>query len=182
MPKSYRPSWDAYFMAMAHMVAERSTCDRLLGGAVLVRNKRIIATGYNGSPSGMDHCNDVGHLMEEGHCIGTLHAEENTVLQAALFGVATQGTTIYTTYAPCYHCLKKLIACGITRIVAMQVYRDTKVRDVCLKAGIRFEIFNPDPAWLDHLSDMFKNLPREAQTEVKQATTSNHTTSFNAIL
>lgn len=167
MPNAYRPSWDAYFMAMAHLAAERSTCNRLLAGAVLVRDKRLIATGYNGAPPGMEHCDDVGHLMDEGHCIRTLHAEENTLLQSALFGISTEHTTIYTTFSPCYHCLKKLIAAGVTRIVASAMYRDERVRDVCLKTGIRFELFSPDPLWLDHLAHVYGSLPKEPQTHIK---------------
>lgn len=164
--KSFRPQWDHYFMSMAHMVAERSTCDRLRGGAVLVRDKRIIGSGYNGSPPGMDHCDDVGHLMHENHCIRTLHAEENTLLQAARLGISTDGTTLYTTYAPCYHCTKKLLATGVKRIVAMQFYRDTRILEACKNTGVIFEIYEPDPAWFDYLSDLYKNLPRAKMEDV----------------
>ena len=90
-----RPSWDDYFMAIAKIIATRSTCDRLRAGAVLVKNKRIISTGYNGAPPGLPHCDgEHGHLMEEGHCIRTVHSEENCVLQAAaLGGISTEGST-----------------------------------------------------------------------------------------
>jgi dCMP deaminase len=161
MSKAYRPEWDHYFMTMAHMVAERSTCDRLRAGAILVKDKRIIGSGYNGSPPGLDHCDDVGHLMHEGHCIRTLHAEENTILQAARLGIKASDSVLYCTYAPCYHCLKKLLATGINRIVAMQFYRDLRVVEACKISGVKFEIYQPDGEWMDHLSNLYKNLPRE---------------------
>ena len=165
--KAFRPAWDHYFMSMAHMAAERSTCDRLRAGAVLVKDKRVIGTGYNGSPPGMAHCDEIGHLMHEGHCIRTLHAEENTLLQAAKLGIAIDGSTLYCTYAPCYHCLKKLIATGVKRIVATQIYRDTRIIDACREAGVMLDIYEPNPAWWDHLSELYKNLPKERVEEVK---------------
>lgn len=154
-------------MTMAYMAAERSTCDRLKAGAVLVKDKRVIGTGYNGSPPGMAHCDDVGHLMHENHCIRTLHGEENTLLQAAKLGISTDGSTLYTTFSPCYHCLKKLIAAGVKRIIAGQFYRDTRIIDACKEAGVEFEIHEPDPQWLDHLAELYKDLPRERVDEVK---------------
>lgn len=166
---TYRPDWDQYYMTMAHMVAERSTCDRLKAGSVLVKDKRVIGTGYNGSPPGMEHCDDAGHLMHEGHCIRTLHGEENTLLQAARLGINAEGSTIYTTYSPCYHCLKKLIATGVKRIVVGQFYRDKKVIDTCREVDIQLDVLTPDPAWLDHLTDLYKNLPREQAEDIKPA-------------
>lgn len=152
-----RPRWDDYFMSIAKIVATRSTCDRLRAGAVLVKDKRIISTGYNGSPPGLPHCDDVGHKMEEGHCIGTVHAEENCVLQAAaLGGVSTKGSTIYTTYAPCYHCFKKLAVGGVKRIVAGAIYRDPSIKDACVSAGIMLDIHQPNEEWLDRLSSEFR--------------------------
>ncbi|MDP2932791.1 MAG: deaminase, partial [bacterium] len=112
--KHYRPSWDDYFMAIVKIIAARGTCDRLYSGSVLVKDNRIIATGYNGSPPGMPHCNDVGHLMEEGHCVRTIHGEHNSLLQAAKQGAtSTQGSTLYTKYSPCIHCTKYIIAAGV---------------------------------------------------------------------
>ncbi len=165
--KAYRPKWDHYFMTMAIMVAQRSTCDRLLGGSVLVRDKRVIGTGYNGSPSGLDHCDDVGHLMHEGHCIRTLHSEENTLIQAAKLGIMTEGSTIYATFSPCYHCLKKLIAAGVKKIVVGQIYRDTRIFETCMKAGVQLEVHCPDPNWLDHLSELYRTTPRSKPEEIK---------------
>ena len=154
-------------MTMALMVAELSTCDRLLAGSVLVRDKRVIGTGYNGSPSGLDHCDDVGHLMHEGHCIRTLHSEENTLIQAAKLGIITENSTLYTTFSPCYHCLKKLIAAGVKRIMVGQIYRDSRIFETCMKAGVQLEVHNPDTKWLDHLVELYRSAPRQKIGEIK---------------
>ena len=118
-----RPSWDNYFMKIAVTVAERSTCDRAHVGAVLVKDKRILTTGFNGSPAGLPHCDDVGHLLVDGHCVRTIHAETNAIIQAALHGVSTNGATCYVTHFPCINCTKTLINAGITRIVFLNDYR-----------------------------------------------------------
>lgn len=134
-------------MQIAKIVALRSTCDRLRAGAVLVKNHRIISTGYNGAPPGLPHCDGPeGHKMEEGHCIRTVHAEENCILQAAAMGgVSTIGSTIYTTYSPCYHCFKKLAVGGVKEIVASEIYRDSTITDACAQAGISFRIHKALP-------------------------------------
>src|SRR3989338_3752885 len=124
--KHYRPSWDDYFMAIAKIIAARGTCDRLYSGSVLVKDRRIISTGYNGSPPGLPHCDDVGHLMEEGHCVRTIHDAHNAILQAApLPGASTEGSTLYALYTPCIHCSKYIVAAGIKRVVYGKVYRHT---------------------------------------------------------
>lgn len=153
-----RPAWDDYFMSIAKIVATRSTCDRLRAGAVLVKDKRIISTGYNGAPPGLPHCDGPeGHKMEEGHCIRTVHAEENCILQAAVLGgVSTAGSTMYTTYAPCYHCFKKLAVGGVKRIVAGAIYRDPSIKEACQQAGIEIVLHQPDAEWLANLSEAFK--------------------------
>src|SRR6478752_7299854 len=92
-----RGSWDVYFMRIARDVATRATCDRKLVGAVIVRDKNILATGYNGSIRGLGHCDDEGHMMEEGHCVRTIHAEANAVIQAAKNGIRIEAATIYVT-------------------------------------------------------------------------------------
>jgi len=112
-----RPDWDSYFMKIAYAVSERSTCDRAFVGCVLVRDKRILTTGFNGSPSGQPHCDEVGHLVVEGHCVRTIHAETNAVIQAALHGISTRSCTCYVTHFPCINCTKVLINSGITRLV-----------------------------------------------------------------
>jgi dCMP deaminase len=96
-----RPSWDDYFLQIAFTVAQRSTCDRAHVGCALVRDRRILTTGYNGAPAGLPHCDDVGHLLVDGHCVRTLHAEQNALIQAALHGVSTEGATAYVTHQPC---------------------------------------------------------------------------------
>lgn len=121
---AHRESWDHYFMKLAGNVAERSTCERATVGAVLVRDHRIIATGYNGSISGDPHCDDAGHLMRDGHCIRTLHAEMNAILQCALNGVSTRGATVYVTFFPCLNCTKALIQAGVARIYYANDYRN----------------------------------------------------------
>ena len=95
-----RPNWDDYFMDIAFAVAERSTCDRAHVGAVLVRDRRILTTGYNGAPAGLPHCDEVGHLIVDGHCVRALHAEQNAIIQAALHGISIQGATAYVTHQP----------------------------------------------------------------------------------
>jgi dCMP deaminase len=118
-----RPDWDTYFMKIAHDVAARSTCDRAYVGAVLVREKRILTTGFNGSPAGLPHCDEEDHLMIDGHCVRTIHAEANAIIQAALHGVLTKGATCYVTHFPCLSCTKMLINAGIVRIVYENSYR-----------------------------------------------------------
>ena len=118
-----RPDWDSYFMKIAAAVSERSTCDRALVGCVLVLDKRILTSGFNGSPAGQDHCDEIGHLMVDGHCVRTIHAETNAIIQAALHGVSTRDATCYVTHLPCINCTKALINAGITRIVYGEVYR-----------------------------------------------------------
>ena len=154
----FRPSWDDYFMSLARIVATRSTCDRLRAGAVLVKDNRIISTGYNGAPPGLSHCDGpAGHLMEEGHCIRTVHAEENTILQAArLGGISSDGATLYTTFVPCYHCAKKIIVAGIRRVVAGADYRNPPIHDAFKEAGVELAWYTPNPEWDDKLVEIFK--------------------------
>ncbi len=141
---SVRPSWDSYFMHIARVVARRSTCLRRQIGAVLVMDKRILATGYNGAPSGLAHCGEIGCLRQkqnvpsgEKHelCRG-LHAEQNALIQAARYGTRSEGAAIYTTHVPCVMCTKMIINCGIRRIVAVEPYPDALARDMLDEAGI----------------------------------------------
>jgi dCMP deaminase len=106
-------------MQIARDVSTRATCERRSVGAVIVRDKRILSTGYNGSPPGQPHCTDpgVGCLMEDGRCIRTLHAEQNALIQAALHGVSTQGATLYGTCRPCHVCARMIVGAGIVRVV-----------------------------------------------------------------
>lgn len=119
-----RISWDQYFMAQSHLLALRSTCTRLMVGATIVRDKRIIAGGYNGSVSGSVHCIDEGCYVIDGHCVRTVHAEANALLQCAKFGVPTEGADIYVTHFPCLQCCKQLIQSGIKRVYYAEDYRN----------------------------------------------------------
>jgi dCMP deaminase len=132
-----RPTWNQYFMNIAHEVAQRSTCERAQVGAVIVREKRILTTGYNGSPRGLPHCTEVGCLMENEHCIRTLHAEQNAIIQAALHGVITEGATIYVTHQPCFICAKTIINAGISEIVYDKEYKDDRSLDFLQQAGVK---------------------------------------------
>ncbi len=112
-----RKSWDAYFMDIAREVASRATCDRKHVGCVLVKDKYLIATGYNGSVGGLAHCDEVGHMIVNGHCERTSHAEANAIVQAAKHGVSTDGATAYITASPCWGCFKLLASAGVGRLV-----------------------------------------------------------------
>lgn len=154
--KHYRPSWDDYFMAIAKIIATRSTCDRLYAGAVLVKDNRIISTGYNGAPPKLEHCHEAGHLMEEGHCVRTIHGEHNTLLQAAIQGgTSTTSATMYTKYSPCIHCTKYIIACGVKRIVIGQIYRNENVIKMLNEAGIQVDYYQENKEWQEELLKVF---------------------------
>ncbi len=131
-----RVSWDEYFMNIATVVASRSTCPRKYVGSVIVREKTILSTGYNGSIRGMPHCSDVGHMMENDHCVATIHAESNAILQAAKNGVMIDGATVYVTASPCWSCFKQIANAGIRRIVYGEFYRDDRIFSVSERLGI----------------------------------------------
>lgn len=131
-----RNDWDSYFMEIARVVSSRATCDRKLVGAVIVRDRIILSTGYNGSIRGMPHCDEAGHMMEDGHCVATLHAEANAIIQAARNGVAIAGATIYTTASPCWPCFKLIANAGIVRIVFGEFYRDDRIFEIAKTLGI----------------------------------------------
>jgi len=117
-------------MDIARQVATRATCDRKHVGAVLVRDRTILSTGYNGSIRGLPHCDEVGHMMENGHCVATVHAEANAILQAAKNGVRIDGATLYTTASPCWPCFKLVANSGCLRIVYGEFYRDPRIFEV----------------------------------------------------
>lgn len=122
-----RVSWDDYFMNIALQVATRATCDRKHVGAVIVRDRTILSTGYNGSIRSLAHCDDVGHMMESDHCVRTVHAEANAICQAAKNGVALDGADIYTTASPCWSCFKLIANSGIRRIFYGEFYREERI-------------------------------------------------------
>lgn len=129
-------------MNIAKEVATRSTCDRKHVGAVIVRDKSILATGYNGSVRGLGHCDDEGHLMEDGHCVRTVHAEANAIVQAARNGMRIEGASIYVTASPCWGCFRLIANAGIVKVVFGEFYRDQKIFDVSQKLGIELVDFS----------------------------------------
>ena len=148
MKKTKRPGWDEYFLSIANLVSHRSTCLRRRVGAVLVKNKRILATGYNGAPSNIKHCKKTGCLREklkipsgQRHelCRG-LHAEQNAFLQAALHGVSVEGATIYATIQPCIICAKMLINAGIKEIVIRSHYPDKMAKEFLKEAKVKVKV------------------------------------------
>jgi dCMP deaminase len=140
--KRARASWDEYFMNIAREVATRSTCDRKHVGSVIVRDRSILATGYNGSIRGLSHCDDDGHLMEEGHCVRTVHAEANAICQAARHGMRIDGADIYVTASPCWGCFRLIANSGLMRIVFGEFYRDQRIFDFSQKVGIELVDFS----------------------------------------
>ncbi|MES2023423.1 MAG: cytidine/deoxycytidylate deaminase family protein [Patescibacteria group bacterium] len=154
MVKSKRPSWDEYFLQMAELVGTRGTCDRGHAGIVIVKDKRMLATGYAGSPVGLAHCDDVGHEMhmvtnEDGscsqHCVRTTHSETNAIANAARFGVSVDGATMYSTMVACYACAKVVVNAGIKRFVALKDYhKSANTKKIFREAGIKLEIINKE--------------------------------------
>lgn len=133
-----RPSWDTYFLAMAKLAATRATCPRASVGCVLVRDKHVLTTGYNGASAGLDSCLDVGCMVVDGHCLRSVHAEANAIIQAALHGVTTAGCTAYVTHTPCVHCSKMLINAGVWRVVYSNEYLSAGV-EFFKSAGVKLE-------------------------------------------
>lgn len=148
-----RPTWDEYFMKIVEIVGSRGTCDRGRAGCVITKDKRIIATGYVGSPIGISHCDEVGHEMhtvthadgkQTRHCIRTTHAEQNAICSAARFGVSLEGSTLYCKMTPCYTCAKSIINSGIKRVVCAQDYHaSARSKEIFAEAGIQFNLLNP---------------------------------------
>lgn len=131
-----RPTWDIYFMEIAQQISKRSTCDRKHVGAVIVRDKVILSTGYNGSIRGIKHCDEIGHLIENGHCVRTVHAEVNAVAQAAMNGTNISNSSIYLTASPCWFCFKILVNSGIKKIYFGEFYKDDKIFTFAQETGI----------------------------------------------
>ena len=140
-----RPSWDQYFLTITRQVAERSTCQRAKVGAVIVRDKNILATGYNGSPAGLPHCTEVGCLIYESktpsgeieeNCYRTIHAEMNAIAKAAKNGVGMRDAAIYVTHTPCIHCMKVMINTGIKKIFYEKEYKIHTVRDLIASTDV----------------------------------------------
>lgn len=147
--KHVRPSWDEYFLELADAVSKRATCDRGRSGCVIVKDKRILVTGYVGSPAGLPHCDEVGHLMKtvvdgngnkSEHCMRTVHAEQNALCQASKLGVSIDGATVYCRMTPCRTCAMLLINCGIKRVYCERKYQSgTESEEMFKKVGVKIE-------------------------------------------
>lgn len=148
-----RSSWDQYFMDIARQVATRATCDRKHVGAVIVRDRTILSTGYNGAIRGLPHCDEVGHMMENGHCVATVHAEANAILQAAKNGVGIDGSTLYTTASPCWPCFKLIANAGCEQIVFAEFYRDPRIFEYA--ARLKLTLVSLDPKGLGPVPEAF---------------------------
>ena len=152
--KIKRPTWDEYFMEIAKTVSKRSTCDRGKTGCVIVKNKQILTTGYVGSAAGQQHCDEIGHLMEltkhadgitRKHCVRTIHAEQNAIVQAAKHGIAIKGATIYSKMEPCPVCARMIINVGIERVVSDKRYHSAQeTRKMLKKAKIKTKVLNKE--------------------------------------
>ncbi|PIR93308.1 cell division protein DedD [Candidatus Falkowbacteria bacterium CG10_big_fil_rev_8_21_14_0_10_43_10] len=177
--KYHRPSWDEYFMDITKIIGERGTCDRCRGGCVITKDKRIVATGYIGSPIGTPHCDDVGHEMhtvtqENGqqsrHCIRTTHAEQNAICQAARVGVSVENGTLYTKMTPCYVCGKMIVNAGIKRVVCEQDYHGgARSKEIFKEAGIEFILLNEIMTTYADMTPEKKTLPTPTQPETVQS-------------
>lgn len=145
-----RISWDDYFLDLMETVAKRATCDRGRSGCIIVRDRRIVSTGYVGSPPGLSHCDEIGHLMKEvidedgtvrEHCVRTIHAEQNAICQAARYGIALEGTVLYCKMEPCRVCAMLIISTGIKKVVARKKYHAAQeTREMFKQAGIELVV------------------------------------------
>lgn len=152
--KDNRPSWDEYFMQLTEVVGNRGTCDRGKSGCVIVKEKRILTTGYVGAPIGLPHCDEAGHEMhtvehadgsKTQHCIRTVHAEQNALIQAARTGVPLEGATVYCKMTPCYVCAKLIINAGIVRVVAAKDYQAAvQTKKVFKEAKVKLTILDKE--------------------------------------
>ncbi len=159
-PEHKRPSWDEYFLEIMRTVAKRANCDRGRSGAVIVKGKRLIATGYVGAPAGLPTCDEVGHLIkvvyddrggQHKHCVRTTHAEANAVAQAAKYGISIEGGTIYTKFEPCLDCAKLLINAGIKRVVCEKRYHAAHdSRRILKEAGVALEVLSDEEEEYEH--------------------------------
>lgn len=152
--RNKRPSWDEYFIGLVEQVAQRATCDRGRSGCIIVRDKRILCSGYVGSPPGFPHCDEAGHQMRKvidddqtirQHCVRTIHAEQNAICQAARYGISLKDTTLYCSMEPCRVCAMLIISCGIIKVVARRKYhaaQDTRL--LFERAGIELIVLEDE--------------------------------------
>lgn len=149
-----RITWDQFFLAQSHLLALRSTCTRLAVGATIVRDRRIIAGGYNGSITGDEHCIDQGCYVIDNHCVRTIHAEMNALLQCAKYGTSTNGADLYVTHFPCLPCTKSIIQAGIKRIYYAKDYKNNPYAiDLLQKAGVEIVHVPFEESKIDFLRD-----------------------------
>jgi dCMP deaminase len=156
-----RPNWDEYFFEIMDVVAKRGTCDRGRSGCVIVKNKHILCTGYVGSPPGLKHCDEVGHLMKKmigddgdvhQHCVRTIHAEQNAICQAAKNGITMDGATLYCRMEPCRVCAMLIISVGIKRVVCQKKYHAAQeTRQMFKEAGVVLDVLNDELQQYDHM-------------------------------
>jgi len=182
MEQNYkRPSWDEYFLKISSMVGSRGTCDRGRAGCVITKGKRIISTGYVGSPIGLSHCDEIGHEMhtvtnEDGsisrHCIRTTHAEQNAICQAARFGTSLEGGTLYCKMTPCYVCAKMIINAGIQRVVCERDYHaSARSKEIFAEAGIKFKLMSNEMVIYSDMTskkDNAKTIKKEEDKTIKE--------------
>ncbi|MBM6935270.1 ComE operon protein 2 [Enterococcus cecorum] len=152
-----RIPWNQYFVAQAVLLSLRSTCTRLEVGATLVKDRRIIAGGYNGAVSGDNHCIDHGCYVVDGHCIRTIHAEMNALLQCAKLGISTDSAEIYVTHFPCLHCTKAILQAGIKKIYYLHDYHnDPYAIELIQKLGVEIQQVKLDPKYFEKLTSITK--------------------------
>ena len=171
-----RPSWDEYFMKIVEMIGSRGTCGRGRSGCVITRDKRIISTGYVGSPIGLPHCDEIGHEMhtvthpdghQSRHCIRTSHAEENAIVHAARFGTPLEGATLYCKMTPCYTCAKMIINSGIRRVVCLQDYHGGgRSKEVFAEAGVQYNLINKVMTMYEDMAPKEQKAPVEREMPV----------------
>ncbi|MER2262581.1 MAG: ComE operon protein 2 [Psychrobacillus sp.] len=163
-----RITWDQFFMAQSHLLALRSTCTRLAVGATIVRDRRIMAGGYNGSISGGEHCIDHGCYVVDNHCVRTVHAEMNALLQCAKYGITVGGADLYVTHFPCLPCTKSIIQAGISRLYYAQDYKNNSYAiELLNKAGVEIIHVPFDERKIDFLSDEKVTLYMELITKLR---------------
>lgn len=162
-----RISWDEYFMDLMETVSKRATCDRGRSGCIIVKENRIISTGYVGSPPGLPHCDDVGHLMKDvigedgtirSHCVRTIHAEQNAICQAAKYGISLEGSTLYCKMEPCRVCAMLIISAGVKKVVAQKRYHAAEESRVMFRdAGVELTVM------LDETENYANQIPKNDQ-------------------
>ncbi len=160
-----RPTWDEYFLKVAMLVSERATCPRMHCGCVLVKDKQILSTGYNGSIPGDEHCEDIGCMVVDNHCVRTIHAEMNAILQCSSHGISTAGATAYVTNMPCTNCSKALIAAGIKEVIIFSDYHDTLAEHFFSVAKVPIRRIEKPNSDIDYDLDSFTSAKKIDKTK-----------------